>query len=104
MAGIREGMSTAGEANKGGRPQGSHNRTTTQMRDMIIQIVNEQLDGVAEALEEIKQKDKAQYIKLTQKFVEMVLPKQQEISVTEAPKIDVEATISQMKEALSADA
>ena len=87
-----------------GRKKGVPNRTTTQMRDMIIQIVNEQLDGVAEALEEIKQKDKAQYIKLTQKFAEMVLPKEQKIEFTDAPKIDVEATISQMKEALSADA
>lgn len=87
-----------------GRKKGVPNRTTTQMRDMIIQIVNDQLDSVAEALEEVKKKDKVQYIKLAQKFAEMVLPKQQEIALTEAPKIDVEATIAQMKEALSADA
>lgn len=71
------------------------------MREMIVQIVNENLDGVAEALEEVKKKDKVQYLKLAQKFAEMVLPKQQEIAVTEAPKIDVEATIAQMKASLS---
>ena len=87
-----------------GRKKGVPNRTTAQMRDMIIQIVNDNLEGIAEALEEIREKDKAQYIKLAQKFAEMVLPKQQEIALTEAPKIDVEATISKMKEALSADA
>ena len=84
-----------------GRKKGVPNRTTAQMRDMILQIVNDQLDNVAESLEHIREKDEAQFIKLTQKFAEMVLPKQQEISVTEAPKIDVEATITQMKEALN---
>ncbi len=84
-----------------GRKKGIPNRTTTQMRDMILQIVNSQLDNVAESLEHIREKDEAQFIKLTQKFAEMVLPKQQEIAVTEAPKIDVEATIAQMKASLS---
>lgn len=87
-----------------GRKKGVPNRTTAQMREMIIQIVNDQLDSVAEALEEIKKEDKVQYIKLSQKFAEMVLPKQQEIAVTEAPTIDVEATIQQMKDTLSANA
>lgn len=86
----------------GGRPKGKPNRTTTAMRDMIIDIVNSQLDNVKEALEEIREKDKAQYIKLTQKFAEMVLPKQQEIALTDTPTIDVEATIQQMKESITA--
>ena len=87
----------------GGRPKGKPNRTTTAMREMIIDIVNSQLDNVYEALEEIREKDKAQFIKLTQKFAEMVLPKQQEVALTNAPTIDVEATIQQMKDTLTAD-
>lgn len=86
----------------GGRPKGKPNRTTTAMREMIIDIVNSQLDNVYEALEEIREKDKAQFIKLTQKFAEMVLPKQQEIALTDTPTIDVEATIQQMKESIAA--
>ena len=84
-----------------GRKKGVPNRTTTQMRDMIIQIVNNQLDNVEEALEEVRKQDKVQYLKLAQKFAEMVLPKEQKIEFTDAPKIDVEATITQMKEALN---
>ena len=85
----------------GGRPKGKPNRTTTAMREMIIDIVNSQLDNVYDALEEIREKDKAQFIKLTQKFAEMVLPKQQEVALTNAPTIDIDATISEMKERLS---
>ena len=43
-----------------GRKPGVPNRTTAQMREMIVQIVNENLEGVAEALEEVKKKDKVQ--------------------------------------------
>lgn len=85
----------------GGRPKGKPNRTTTAMREMIIDIVNSQLDNVYDALEEIREKDKAQFIKLTQKFAEMVLPKQQEVALTNTPTIDIDATISEMKAKLS---
>lgn len=89
------------KGNGPGRPKGKPNRTTTAMREMIIDIVNSQLDNVYEALEEIREKDKAQFIKLTQKFAEMVLPKQQEVALTNTPTIDIDATISEMKERLS---
>lgn len=92
------------KGNGPGRPKGKPNRTTTQMREILTQIVSDQLDNVYDALEEVRQEDKVQFLKLTQKFAEMVLPKQQEIAVTEAPTIDVEATIQQMKDTLSADA
>lgn len=85
-----------------GRPKGKPNRTTTQMREILTQIVSDQLDNVYEALEEVRQEDKVQYLKLTQKFAEMVLPKQQEVALTNAPTIDVEATIQQMKESITA--
>lgn len=84
-----------------GRKKGVPNRTTTKMRDMIIDIVNNQLDNVEEALEEIRENDKAQYIKLTQKFAEMVLPREQKIELTDVPKIDVEATLAKMAEQLT---
>lgn len=86
-----------------GRPKGKPNRTTTQMREILTQIVSDQLDNVYEALEEVRQEDKVQYLKLTQKFAEMVLPKQQEVALTNAPTIDVEATIQQMKDTLAAE-
>lgn len=85
----------------GGRPKGKPNRTTTAMRDMIIDIVNSQLDNVYDALEEIREKDKVQYLKLTQKFAEMVLPKQQEVELTNTPTIDVKATLERLQEVIS---
>lgn len=84
-----------------GRPKGKPNRTTTQMREILTQIVSDQLDNVYEALEEVRQEDKVQFLKLTQKFAEMVLPKQQEVALTNAPTIDIDATISEMKAKLS---
>lgn len=83
-----------------GRKKGIPNRTTTQMREMILQIVNNQLEDVETALEEILAEDKVQYIKLTTKLMEMVLPKQQEIALSEVPKIDIEATLAKMAEQL----
>lgn len=85
----------------GGRPKGKPNRTTTQMREILTQIVSDQLDNVYEALEEVRQEDKVQYLKLTQKFAEMVLPKQQEVELTNTPTIDVKATLERLQEVIS---
>lgn len=89
------------KGNGPGRPKGKPNRTTTQMREILTQIVSDQLDNVYEALEEVRKEDKVQFLKLTQKFAEMVLPKQQEVALTSAPTIDIDATISEMKAKLS---
>lgn len=83
-----------------GRPKGSLNKTTAEIRDAMKQILVGQLPYVEEALERVKAKNPDKYLQLITRFAELTLPKQQAIELTNTPTIDVEASIKAMKESL----
>lgn len=86
-----------------GRPKGVPNKITMSLRETVNKIVGGQLDYFAEALEAVRVKDPAKYLSLATRMLELVMPKMQEVALTSAPTIDIEATISEMKEKLGAD-
>jgi len=69
-----------GSPKYGGRQQGSKNRTTIEMRDLLQEIMSNQLDSVKDALDEIRKEDPARYIDALSKLVGYVLPKKADIT------------------------
>lgn len=68
-----------GHAKYGGRKKGTPNKVTEDLRQKINEIVGKEIPYVLEAFKEVREEDKAKYLQLLQKYIEMVLPKQQEI-------------------------
>ena len=63
------------KGNKFGRPKGSQNRTTEQMKVNISRALNGTLDYLKEDLEKIREKDPAEAIKLATKLLDYTIPK-----------------------------
>ena len=64
-----------------GRPPGSVNRTTEQMRVSITRATNSILDTLATDLQEMKKKDPKAAIDLALKLLEFTLPKQSRVEM-----------------------
>ena len=58
-----------------GRPPGSLNRSTEQMKLTLARAANNTLNTIAEDLEKIRKKDPERAIELSLKMMEYVLPK-----------------------------
>lgn len=69
---FRKGMS----GNPGGRKKGVPNKTTSEIKEIITRIVGNQLEHIEKDLDKIRKSDPAEAMRLSQKFIEYVLPKQ----------------------------
>jgi hypothetical protein len=76
-----------------GRPPGSVNRTTEQMRVSISRATNSILDTLATDLQEMKKKDPKAAIDLALKLLEFSLPKQSRVEM----KAEIEQRIHQIQ-------
>lgn len=83
-----------------GRPVGSKNKNTEAIREYIKEIVAGQLPHVEEALERVREKHPDKYLSLFTRLIELTIPRQQAIELTNTPTIDVEASIKAMKDSL----
>lgn len=83
-----------------GRPVGSPNKTTAEIRKCIQYIVEKQLDKLEDALDQVYRKDPARFLSLYERFCSFTLPKMQEISFNNDNGIDINATITELKKKL----
>ena len=88
--GFKKGKEWKG--NKFGRPRGSQNRSTEQMKLNISRALNGTLDYLKEDLEKIREKDPAEAIKLATKLLDYTLPKMKSVEV----KGEIEQKIEQI--------
>lgn len=67
--------------NPNGRKKGIPNKTTSEIKEIITRIVGNQLEHIEKDLDKIRKNDPAEAMRLSQKFIEYVLPKQTKIDL-----------------------
>lgn len=87
-----------------GRPKGSPNKVTADLRARLKEILETEMDNgrVEAAMQELYEQDKHKYMVIYEKLVSRVVPITQEVQV-EAGTIDIEATIASMKKELATE-
>lgn len=85
-----------------GRPKGIPNKLTTELRETLKEIVQMAAtkENILGALEQVRTKSPDKYIQLLTRLIDLVLPKQQQIEVSNENGIDISKTIEDMKEKL----
>lgn len=85
-----------------GRPSGSRNIATRELRETLKEIVQMAAtkENILGALEQVRAKSPDKYIQLLTRLIDLVLPKQQQIEVSNENGIDISKTIQEMKEKL----
>lgn len=86
MAKGQKGFAKGESGNRNGRPKGVPNKTTQQIKEMIVGLVGTQMEKWPVELEKMMKKDPAEAMKITGKLIDYVLPKQ--------TKIDLEGEIN----------
>jgi len=71
--------------NPAGKPKGALNRTTLEAKMLLEKILFGQVEGIEEALEEIKAKDPARYLDACAKLFTYVLPKKTDLTSGDKP-------------------
>jgi hypothetical protein len=74
--------------NANGRPKGSLNRTTEQMRLTINRAVNNTLNTIQSDLEELKKTDPVKALELSMKLMEYAMPKMRSIDLKGSIEVD----------------
>ena len=91
MAKFKKGQS----GNPNGRPKGSLNRSTEQMKLTIARAVNDQLSELKKDLDEIRKDDPAKALALSIKLMEYTIPKLKAMDVK--LDADVRQSIEEIK-------
>ena len=73
--------------NRAGRPKGSQNSTTKELRDAIQNLLSDKIDRVQTLLEEVEKKNPAKALDVYLKLYEFVVPKPKYIE-PQQPHID----------------
>ena len=75
--------------NLNGRPKGSSNKVTRQVREVLADIVEEELNNLPEILKSLEPRDRA---KLLIGFLTYVAPRLQNIAITPDQNAEIEVT------------
>jgi hypothetical protein len=80
-----------------GRPKGSENKTTQEIKDMIAAVVAGQVQYWQQDMEKIRKKNPEEAIRLTAKFVDYVLPKQTKMELEGDIKHSISKVVIEIK-------
>jgi ATP-dependent Zn protease len=58
-----------------GRPKGSSNKITTEVRECVSKLIEEEVPRLKEALDEVRKESPARYVELVTKLLPYVAPK-----------------------------
>jgi hypothetical protein len=83
--------------NPKGRVKGTPNKTTAEIKEIITRIVGNQLEHIEKDLDKIRKSDPAEAMRLSQKFIEYVLPKQSKIDLEGELTHKVEKVVIEIK-------
>lgn len=75
----------------GGRKKGTPNKTTAQIKEMIVSLVGTQMEKWPVELEKMMRKDPAEAMKITGRLIDYVLPKQTKMELEGELKTKIES-------------
>jgi hypothetical protein len=81
----------------GGRQKGVPNKTTAQIKDMIVALVGNQMEKWPVVIDKMMKEDPAEAMKITGKLIDYVLPKQTKIDLEGEIKHKVEKVTIEIK-------
>lgn len=82
-----------GKKKEGGRQKGTPNKTTAQIKEMITQLVGNQMEKWPGVIEKMMKDDPAEAMKITGRLIDYVLPKQTKIDLEGELKHKVEKIV-----------
>jgi hypothetical protein len=89
---------TKGESgNKNGRPKGVPNKTTQQIKEMIVGLVGNQMEKWPVVIDKMMKDDPAEAMKITGKLIDYVLPRQTKIDLEGELKHKIEKITIEIK-------
>ena len=86
-----------------GRVKGSKNLLTQALKEKIAMLANEEIEKVAETMDIVRKKSPTNYVKLVLKMAELVLPKKQEVELTNEDSIDIHATLEDIRSKINSE-
>lgn len=81
----------------GGRAKGTPNKTTAQIKDMIVGLVGTQMEKWPMVIDKMMKEDPAEAMKITGRLIDYVLPKQSKIDIEGELKHKVEKITIEIK-------
>ena len=75
----------------GGRVKGSVNKTTAELKQIITQVVGNQLDRLEGDLDKIRRQNPAKAVEIAAKLIDYVLPKQTKMEIEGELKTKIES-------------
>lgn len=87
----------------GGRQKGVQNKTTTELKAIITQIVGNQLDRLEGDLDKIRRQNPAKAVEIAAKLIDYVLPKQTKMEIEGELKHKVDKIVVNINHTGSAD-
>lgn len=87
-----------GHKKSGGRQKGVQNKTTTQIKEMITQLVGNQMEKWPVVIDKMMKDDPAEAMKITGRLIDYVLPKQTKIDLEGELKHKIDKIVIEIKE------
>lgn len=81
----------------GGRVKGTPNKTTAQIKEMIVSLVGSQMERWPVELEKMMKKDPAEAMKITGRLIDYVLPKQTKMELEGELKHKIDKIVIEVK-------
>ncbi len=81
----------------GGRTKGTPNKTTAQIKEMIVSLVGNQMEKWPVELEKMMRRDPAEAMKITGRLIDYVLPKQTKMELEGELKHKIDKIVIEVK-------
>lgn len=81
----------------GGRVKGTPNKTTAQIKEMIVSLVGSQMERWPVELEKMMKRDPAEAMKITGRLIDYVLPKQTKMELEGELKHKIDKIVIEVK-------
>lgn len=87
----------------GGRQKGTPNKTTTQIKEMIVDLVGTQMEKWPKELEKMMRENPAEAMRITGRLIDYVLPKQTKMELEGELKHKIDKIVVNINHTGSAD-